>query len=245
LVVGTNFKHKNRAYAIQAFLELVNRYAWPGHLVLAGPHVASGGSESEEEQARAQCPELNRRIHDIGAVSEAEKNWLLSNATLVLYPTLYEGFGLIPFEAAAHQTPVLTFRETALEEVLGDAVVYLESHDPRQGAETIWRLINDRAEMLREVACIQARAADFTWDGVAGTTWNFYQQILQLPPRIDLTQKQLLTAGGAPGLVHSMTRRWREWSRRLQLAIHVVQTQGWAALRKEVRQYIQWRRAQF
>jgi hypothetical protein len=178
-------------------------------------------------------------------VSEAEKAWLLSSAVLVLYPTLYEGFGLIPFEAATHQTPVLTFRETALEEVLGDEVIYLESHDPWQGAETIWRLINDRAAMLRQVARLQARAADFAWATVAHTTWNFYQQILQLSPRISMTQKRWQATTDEQDAVHGVTRWVRDWSRRFQLAVHLLQTQGRAALYKEIRQYIQWRRAQY
>ncbi len=125
---------------------------------MAGPHVACGGSEEEEARARFQHPETAERIHDLDGVTEAEKAWLLANATLVLYPSLYEGFGLIPFEAAVYQTPSLAFCETAVEEVLGGEVIYLASHDPERGAETIWRMIDDREARHHQVASIQARA---------------------------------------------------------------------------------------
>ncbi len=183
LVIGTNFKHKNRAYAIKVLHMLVKQYQWSGQLVLAGPHVAAGGSEAEEDREQARCPELQDRIHDLGAVSEAEKAWLLQHAALVLYPSLYEGFGLIPFEAAACHTPTLTFQATALGEVLGDQVTYLKDHDLAGSAEIVWRFLQDENLAHQQVVSIQTQAARFTWDRVASTSWEFYEKILQLPSR--------------------------------------------------------------
>jgi GT2 family glycosyltransferase len=238
LVIGTNFEHKNRTYAVQVFQALAGRYAWPGHLIMAGPHVASGGSEVEEAHARSQHPEVDERIHDLGGVTEAEKAWLLANAALVLYPSVYEGFGLIPFEAAAYQTPTLTFRETALEEILGDALTYLTSHDPERGAETVWQFINDPETLRRQVDSIRTRALAFSWDNVARAAWDFYGLISRLPPRLNGTAESQRAAKAR----HHVARNWGQ---RLQRGMSILRTQGWKPLRKEVKQYIRWRRAQF
>jgi glycosyltransferase involved in cell wall biosynthesis len=66
----------------------------------------------------------------LGAVSEAEKLWLYSNAGLVLYPTLSEGFGLVPFEAAERGVPCLSTRQGSLDEVLPRDLLTLRSLDP-------------------------------------------------------------------------------------------------------------------
>ncbi len=49
---------------------------------------------------------------------EAEKAWLYAHAAAVVYPTIYEGFGLVPFEAAAHGTPCLFAPQASLRETL-------------------------------------------------------------------------------------------------------------------------------
>lgn len=190
LMIGHNLKHKNRAYAIRLFNQLLQTYEWPGQLVFIGPNVVWGGSGGDEALLRLQHPLLRERLHYLGAVGEAEKQWLVQNAALVLYPSIAEGFGLIPFEAAATSTPALTTRTTSLGEVLGEHVKYVELLDLAADAQTAWTLISDPASAAKQIAAIQARAALFTWDKVAAKTWDFYESIIQLPPR------QLNSGGG-------------------------------------------------
>ena len=104
LVLGSDFRHKNRVWAMR-LLEALGARGWDGSLVLAGPQVAHGGSRADEDAWLAAHPAA--RVHRLGAVSEAEKAWLYREAAAVLYPTTYEGFGLIPFEAAAYGTACL------------------------------------------------------------------------------------------------------------------------------------------
>jgi glycosyltransferase involved in cell wall biosynthesis len=169
LVIGTNFKHKNRVYAIRLLRVLIEKYGWSGRLVLAGPNVASGGSNAEEALERSRSPDLQHRIEYIGWISEGEKKWLLQHAAVVLYPTIYEGFGIIPFEAAAAGTPALRFRSTSLTEVLGEDVVYLETLNPemvpkRFGAyqpECAWRQVET---ILLGRKCSPGRRCRQTWE---------------------------------------------------------------------------------
>lgn len=257
LVIGTNFKHKNRVYAIRLLKVLAERYGWPGQLVLAGPSVAWGDSNAEEAQERSRSPGLANRIVSIGLVSEAEKTWLLEHAALVLYPSIQEGFGIVPFEAAAVGTPALTTRLSSLSEVLGQDVLYLDTLDPRVGAETVWALVADTERARRQVEAVRARAAAFTWNDVALRTWEFYARILKLPPRLQIAEEYLQEfsewgnrAKGAArwARLSSLTAAehpLRAWLRRMRVGFHVLQTGGLRALRKEIRQYIQWRRSQF
>lgn len=231
LMLGTNFRHKNRVYTLRLFRALIEKYAWPGHLVFAGPDVAHGGSVAEEALERSSHPELQSRVHYLGAVSEAEKKWLLENATLLLFPSIYEGFGLVPFEAAALGTPSLTTRSTALSEVLGDRAIYLETFDAETGAQVTWSLLSQPDLVREQLAAIQAMASTFKWRDVADKTWDFYQRILEMPPRVYGYKVQVEESETAP-------KTWRE---RIAIAVHVLLMEGPRSLWREIQQYIRWR----
>ena len=241
LVLGTSFRHKNRVFALRLLQELIKTYHWNGKLVLAGPNVTYGGSEAEEELLLQRNPELRSQVVYLSAVNEPDRKlWLLKNASLVLYPSTCEGFGMIPFEAAAAGTPTLTTRTTSLAEVLGDQVMYLDVFDPQVGAQVVWSLLSSATVAAKQVTAIQARMANYTWSAAAAQTWDFYHQILALPPRsherilqqaLDWEPRLRLVAGvGAlPG-----------WRRRLALAFYIGFAEGLGPLFAEVRQYVRW-----
>ena len=78
-------------------------------------------------------PRVAGAVIDFAAVSEAEKAWLLERAQLVIYPTVHEGFGLVPFEAADHGVPCMWAKGTSLSELLPDATAGIVPWDA--GAE--------------------------------------------------------------------------------------------------------------
>lgn len=182
-VVGTNYTHKNRVFAMRILRDLRERFAWDGDLIFAGTDVTPGGSGGSEALEWLQNPALRSRTYYLGAVREAEKRWLYEHAAVVLYPSVYEGFGLIPFEVAAAGTPTLTARMTSVAEVLGDAVDYLDLSDPVSSAKTVWTMITDAERSRRQVTAINARAPQFTWEAVASTAIAFYERVLAMPPR--------------------------------------------------------------
>lgn len=239
LVLGTNFRHKNRPYALKLFSTLVEQHQWEGYLVFAGPYVSYGGSEKEEATFLEAHPELRPRVVDLGPVTESEKQWLLKNASLVLYPSTYEGFGLIPFEAAAAGTPVLTARTTALNEVLGDEVVYLESFDLQENASKVWQFLNDPVIREKQVKAIQARTKLFTWGRAASQAWDFYMRVLKMPPNpsraviwpLVLSQKPYVRPLGGPFVIRV--------ARRLKRALDVTLAE-WIKLGMETFQFFQY-----
>jgi glycosyltransferase involved in cell wall biosynthesis len=230
LMIGTNFKHKNRPWALRAFAALIRKHGWQGLLVFAGPDVSWGGSVVEEKLELERHPELESRTCYLGAVSGSEKQWLLEHAALVLYPSNYEGFGLVPFEAAAAGTPALTMFSTSLSEILGDQVIYLESFDAEQGAETIWQLLSNSELAKQQVNSIKARATLFTWDGTAKRVLAFYKQILQMPPRSREVPEELAEIRGA----NRFSKTWTT----LRAGFRVLWTQGPFVLLSKARRYV-------
>ncbi len=237
LVLGTNFWHKNRVFAIKVLEALSARYQWPGALVLAGAKVNAGGSQAGEAQALAQNAALAGRVQYLGALPTAHKKWLLQNAALVLYPSIREGFGMVPFEAAAAGRPALSTRLASLGEVLGGEVVGLESLDPEAGAELAWSLLSDPAKAARQVRLIQARAAAYTWDRVAELTWDFYSHIIALPSRDEPSQQPDYKPARAVR-VHEPVAT--SWPGRIRRSWRILRKQGIRPLMWETGQFLQW-----
>jgi GT2 family glycosyltransferase len=189
LVLGANFKHKNRPYALRLLGELLQQYEWQGRLVFAGYERGNGGSGAEEAAEIARNPELAKHLINLGGLAEEEKSWLIKHAALVLYPSSVEGFGIIPFEAALSGTPALFSRSSSLGEILGNIPLYLENFNPTDGAALAWRLLSEPNTASQQVNAIVQQASHFTWAKIAAETWKFYRQILNLPLRANPNER--------------------------------------------------------
>jgi glycosyltransferase involved in cell wall biosynthesis len=97
----------------------------------------------------------------VGEPSDHELAALMRGARCLVYPSLYEGFGLPVLEAMACGTPVVTSRGGATEEVAGGAAVLVDPRDPEAIAAGIEETDRRRDEL---VAAGRARAASFTWE---------------------------------------------------------------------------------
>jgi glycosyltransferase involved in cell wall biosynthesis len=182
LCLGTDFRHKNRTFALRVLEQLQHRHAWQGWLVLAGPRVAYGSSRPDEERILAASPQLSAAVLSLDAVSEAEKSWLLERAALMLYPTVHEGFGLIPFEAADHGVPCLWAEGTALSEVLPDTAAGLVAWDAAASADRAVELLRDADAAADNVAAVRASAATLNWDATAERLIALYHSVCDEGP---------------------------------------------------------------
>ena len=182
LCLGTDFMHKNRLFALQVVLEMMGRPRWRGHLVLAGPHARPGSSVPAERAFMQEHPELEAITIDLGPVSEGEKRWLLENAALVLAPTVYEGFGLIPAEAAEAGVPCLYAPQTSLAEVLPRECALIVPWDLEASAEAAMWLIRDQERRRWLVQTIQAACQRYSWDETAVRLVRVYHDAASSPP---------------------------------------------------------------
>jgi len=105
-----------------------------------------------------------------GYVSDDGKRALLAGATVLAYPSRYEGFGFPVLEGFAAGVPVLTSSVASLPEVAGDAALLVDPNDTDAIGEGLVRLLGDAALRERLVAAGRERLANFSWERAAGAT---------------------------------------------------------------------------
>lgn len=170
LSVGTLHPRKNYRRLIQA----VARLKKPLNLVIVG----SKGWQYEEIFAEVDRQKLTEQTHFVGFVAEADLPALYSAASLFVYPSLYEGFGLPALEALACGTPVIASNQSALPEVVGQAGLLVDPLAVDDITAAITRLLDD-ADLRQQLSAAGLRqAARFTWDDMAAKLSALYDQIL-------------------------------------------------------------------
>ncbi len=181
--LSATFWHKNRPHAIRTFAEL-RRRGYPGHLVIAGPQPYFGRSTDVEDVLLAAMPAPDRdAVHRIGSVDEAGKWWLLASADAVLYPSINEGFGLVPFEAATVGTPTLAGTTASLPEVYGGTALLAPDWSPSSWADIVEQWIGEPRAAQDQVDALRVRATELTWRRAAEQTWAAFDTVLSLPHR--------------------------------------------------------------
>jgi glycosyltransferase involved in cell wall biosynthesis len=170
LVLGNDFEHKNRDFAVRVFADMCER-GYDGVLVLAGFHLDLGSSYAHELSSAAPVAD---RIIRTGPVASDDKTWLLSRAQAVLYPTSSEGFGLIPFEAAALGTPTAFVSFGPLRETL-PGVAACGGWEVRAFADHVRALLDDPDAQVEQV---RRAATALTWRRCVDDTIAGYRQLL-------------------------------------------------------------------
>ena len=141
----------------------------PCRLVLIG----SGGRD-EAAVRNATGPECEL----LGFVDTATLHDHYRRATLLVYPSLYEGFGLPVLEAMAHGCPTLVARNSSLSEIGGDAAIWLDDPTPEGISKTLAEVLSDREALARRGKVSRAHAATFNWVRVADETLGVYREVL-------------------------------------------------------------------
>lgn len=169
LCLGAALEHKNLEFAVRLAGALREQHGWAGRAVLAG-----SGS-----QRWSQRP----GVVGLGPVTEAEKTWLVEHAAAVTYPSLYEGFGLVPFEAGAAGTPCLFAEATAMSETLPPGAATLLPWDAVASATRVRDLLEPGAPRDAHVERLRTAAGAYRWDATAAALVALYERLLTQAPR--------------------------------------------------------------
>lgn len=174
--LGATYAHKNRDVSIRVWQSLKAR----GHdlrLVLAGATVPFGSSRQDEARLLIDEPDVLR----LADITGEERDWLFDRASLIMYPTSAEGFGLVPSEVAR-------FDKAALYVAFGPLAEFIDDPDAPKGwgieelADRAERLISDPAVRRQAILAASEGVAHLTWDRCAGIMVDAYQKTLALSP---------------------------------------------------------------
>ena len=150
--------HKNHEMLVTAFAILLHRRPdLDARLVLTG----APGKQQPPVREFVRAAGIADRIHMPGFVSEEALTALMQGCLALVFPSLYEGFGMPVVEAMSMGRPVLCANTTALPEVAGDAALLFDPRAPFEIADAMERIMKDPA-LVRELSAKgKARAASF------------------------------------------------------------------------------------
>lgn len=177
LFLGTLEPRKNLTLLLEAFARIARDVDAP--LLIGG----AKGWLYEPILARAEQLGLGDRLRFVGYIDQEEQALWYAAATIFVFPSLYEGFGMPPLEAMACGTPVIVSNSSSLPEVVGAtagapdqaAALIVPPTDADALAEAMLRLLADaelRAELRRRGI---ARARCFSWRATAERTLEVYR----------------------------------------------------------------------
>jgi alpha-1,3-rhamnosyl/mannosyltransferase len=174
LYLGINKPHKNLLRLITAWRTVVEQRPNSPLLIIAG----AWDKRYEEVKTAVSQYNLTKKVHFLGSIPNNDLPTLYSGATLFVFPSLVEGFGLPVLEAMACGTAVTCSNSSSLPEVGGKAAVYFEPTNSQQMANVLLELLQDeqKRKEMRKQGLVQA--SKFSWQKTAETTLAHYRNLL-------------------------------------------------------------------
>jgi glycosyltransferase involved in cell wall biosynthesis len=173
LFVGQQQERKNVFRVIEAYARHRAQSGTPARLLLVGRSATESGPIADTIRKFG----VEDSVVRIGYFPFAELPYLYSAARMLVFPSLWEGFGIPVIESMACGTPVVTSTATCLPEIAGDAALIVDPTSVGEIAHAISRL--DGHETLRQTLVDRgfARARQFSWDNCARSTLNAYARM--------------------------------------------------------------------
>ncbi|MHC4943762.1 MAG: glycosyltransferase family 4 protein [Planctomycetota bacterium] len=172
--VGSLRRKKNLALLLDAFEDVAGR-GTPMNLILAGIRNTAW----PDLQERITRPPLQGKVFCPGYITDRDLTLFYNLAEIMVYPSLFEGFGLPPLEAMACGTPVITTTGGAIPEVVEDAAILVDPFDKQAMAEALIRLQEDTmaaAEYVRKGFELVKR---YTWRSAVNAYLELYRSLMQ------------------------------------------------------------------
>ena len=178
--IGNLHPRKNLVTLVEAFACLRRRGLEHRLAVIGGGGLGKlNNAEYRKLSLRVRDLGLEDAVVFTGYVPDERLVSLLRKADMLVFPSIYEGFGLPPLEAMACGVPVITSRRSSLPEVVGDAALLLEDPlDAEEIAGCVERLLADGELRARLVEEGLKRAVAFTWEKAAREVSAVYSEVV-------------------------------------------------------------------
>jgi len=174
LAVGNRNPRKNLKRVIEAFVSVADKYP-KLELKIAGNY---GWGEDDEKRIMNYELGIRNRIKLLGYVDDKNLVELYRHAVCLVYPSLYEGFGLPILEAMSLGCPVITSNVSSMPEVGGEAVLYVDPTNVKEISTTILRSIEVpelKNELIRKGI---EQAKKFSWTETTRMTRKVYSDVI-------------------------------------------------------------------
>jgi glycosyltransferase involved in cell wall biosynthesis len=175
LYAGNIKPHKNLERLIEAFNTLRRGGLEHVKLLIIGDEISKYASL----RRTVHRYKLHKHVRFFGFVSDKTLASLYRLASVFVFPSLYEGFGLPPLEAMAAGTPVITSNVSSLPEVVGDAAILIDPYEPDEIAAAMRRVLTDAAVREDLRARGLARVKQFSWDRSVHRVREIYGEVLE------------------------------------------------------------------
>jgi glycosyltransferase involved in cell wall biosynthesis len=160
LYTGNIKPHKNVERLIEAYSILRRRGHQDAKLLIIGDDI----SKYPNLRRLVHRFQLHKHVRFLGFVPDVTLAALYRLASVFVFPSLYEGFGLPPLEAMAAGAPVITSNVSSLPEVVGDAALLVDPMDAGAIADAMVRVLTDEALRATLIARGYERVKAFSWD---------------------------------------------------------------------------------
>jgi glycosyltransferase involved in cell wall biosynthesis len=173
LYVGNIKPHKNLERLIEAFHQVRSQGRSELELLIIGDEI----SKLQSLRRAVHKYDLHRYVRFHGFVPQETLSVLYRLASVFVFPSLYEGFGLPPLEAMACGTPVVTSNVSSLPEVVGDAAVLVDPYSPQAIADGILKVLQSahlRADMRQRGF---ARVREYSWERSVARVREVYEEV--------------------------------------------------------------------
>ncbi|MBC3956936.1 glycosyltransferase family 4 protein [Pseudomonas triticifolii] len=174
LFVGTLQPRKNLPRILQAFQQLPADVRKEHPLIIVG----RDGWNNEDLMPQLQALEARGEGRWLSYLPQAQVMALLQSAGALMFPSLYEGFGLPVIEAFAAQCPVIASNSSSLPEVTGNAAWAVDPYDVDSISAAMRDLLADETLRAQRVELGLARARQYTWNSCAQQTLDIYRNVL-------------------------------------------------------------------
>ena len=175
LYAGNIKPHKNLERLIEAFHSLRRGGGFDTvRLLIIGDEI----SKYATLRRAVHRHKLHKYVRFFGFVPDETLASLYRLASVFVFPSLYEGFGLPPLEAMASGTPVITSNVSSLPEVVGDAALLIDPYEPESIADAMRRVLTDAALRDQLRARGFQRAREFSWDRSVRRVREIYGEVL-------------------------------------------------------------------